>query len=193
MKVLTIFSHPNPDSFNGAVLNTTKEALTGRGHEVKVRDLNKLGWNPVLSTGDLAKLYSGTVPADIAAEQAEVSWADVLVFIYPIWWFERPAILKGWFDKVFSHGFAYQQSKEGMIEGLLKGKRALVITTSGANEDNMKQNGVLDAINTCMIHGTLGFSGIQDIIYENLYAVPSVSDEERKGMLERVKSLCEKI
>lgn len=193
MKVLTIFSHPNPDSFNGAVLNIAREVLNGRGHEVKVRDLNKLGWNPILSTDDLGKLYSGTVPDDIAAEQAEVRWADVLVFIYPIWWFERPAILKGWFDKVFSHGFAYQQTKEGTVEGLLKGKRAVVITTSGANEDNMRQNGVLDAINTCMLQGTLGFSGIQDIIYENLYAVPKVSDEERKGMLEKVKSIFEKL
>ncbi|HWI54433.1 MAG TPA: NAD(P)H-dependent oxidoreductase, partial [Desulfobacteria bacterium] len=160
---------------------------------VKVRDLNKLGWNPILTTGDLGKLYSGTVPDDIAAEQAEVSWADVLVFIYPIWWFERPAILKGWFDKVFSHGFAYRQTNEGTVEGLLKGKKAVVITTSGANEDNMRQNGVLDAIKTCMLQGTLGFSGIQEIVYENLYAVPAVSDEERKGMLDKVKSIFEKL
>ncbi len=193
MKILTVFSHPNPDSFNGAVLNTIKDTMSGRGHEVKVRDLHKLGWNPILTSGDLAKLYSGSVPDDIAAEQAEVRWADVLVFIYPIWWFERPAILKGWFDKVFSHGFAYQQTKEGTVEGLLKGKRAIVITTSGSNEDNMRENGVLDSINTCMIKGSLGFSGIQDVIYENLYAVPTVSDEERKGMLERVKSICEKL
>lgn len=193
MKVLTIFSHPNPDSFNGAVLNTAREALTAKGHEVKIRDLYKLGWNPMLTAADLGKLYSGGVPEDIAAEQAEVKWADALVFIYPIWWFERPAILKGWFDKVFSHGFAYSQTEEGTIEGLLKGKKAVVITTSGANEDNMKQNGVLEAINTCMIQGTLGFSGIQNVVYENLYAVPSVTDEQRKGMLEQVRVVFDKL
>lgn len=192
MKALIVFSHPNPDSFNGAVLKTTQDSLTKSGHEVRVKDLYKSGWNPLLTADDLGKLYSDSVPEDIAAEQADVSWADMVVFIYPIWWFERPAILKGWFDRVFSHGFAYRMTEDGMIEGLLKGKKAVVITTSGANEDNMRQNGVLDAINTCMLKGTLGFSGIEDIVYENLFAVPTVSDEERNQMLVRVAGVFEK-
>lgn len=189
MKALIVFSHPNPDSFNGAVMKTAQDGLAKGGHEVRVKDLYKSGWNPLLTVEDLGKLYSGSVPEDIAAEQADVSWADLLVFIYPIWWFERPAMLKGWFDRVFSHGFAYKMTENGMIDGLLKGKKAVVITTSGANEDNMKQNGVLDAIKTCMLNGTLGFSGIEDIVYENLYAVPAVSDEDRKQMLARVAGI----
>lgn len=193
MKTLIVFSHPNPESFNGAILKTVEDALKSQNHEVKVKNLYKDGWNPLLSVEDFQQLYSGKVPPDIAAEQADVTWADLLVFIYPIWWLERPAILKGWFDRVFSHGFAYVYTKEGTIEGLLKGKKAIVITTSGANEENMKQNGVLDAIKTCMLQGTLGFSGFQDIVHENLYEVPSVSDQARQKMLERVKEIIQKI
>lgn len=191
MKTLMVFSHPKPDSFNGAVLRSVQDTVAKRGHEVRVKDLYKSGFSPLLTAEDLGKLYSGSVPEDIAAEQADVSWADMVVFIYPIWWMERPAILKGWFDRVFSHGFAYKMTENGMIEGLLKGKKAVVITTSGANEDNMRQNGVLDAINTCMIKGTLGFSGIEDVVYVNLFAVPSVSDEDRKEMLARVAGVFE--
>lgn len=78
------------------------------------------------------------------------------------------------------------------MEGLLKGRKAVVITTSGANEENMKQNGILEAINTCMIKGTLAFSGFSDIIHENLFAVPTVTDGERRTMLDKVKKLFEK-
>jgi NAD(P)H dehydrogenase (quinone) len=102
-------------------------------------------------------------------------------------------MLKGWIDRVFSHGFAYRQTDQGMVEGLLKGKKAVVITTSGANEENMRQNGILDAIMTCMVNGTLGFCGFQDIVYKNLYSVPSVSDSERQEMLEEVKNILEGI
>lgn len=72
---------------------------------------------------------------------------------------KQPAILKGWLDRVMSHGFAYRMTETGMMEGLLKGKKAIVFTTSGADKENMDKNGITDAINTCMIKGTLGFSG----------------------------------
>lgn len=193
MKVLVVFAHPNEHSFNGAVLQTVTETLTKGGNEVRVRDLYRAGWNPMLSTADMQKLYAGEVPPDIAAEQQNVSWAEMVVFIYPIWWFEQPAILKGWLDRVFSHGFAYRVNEQGMMEGLLRGRRAVVITTSGANEENMKQNGILEAINTCMIKGTLAFSGFEGIIYENLYAVPTATDEERRAMLDGIKKIFEKV
>lgn len=189
MKALVIFSHPNQDSFNGAVLKTVQEALGKGQHEVKVKDLYRMNWNPLLSVADLQQLYSGSVPDDIAAEQKDVSWADMLIFIYPIWWFQQPAILKGWIDRVFSHGFAYRQTPEGAIEGLLRGRRAVIITTSGADEQNMKQNGILDAINISMVKGTLGFSGITDVVYKNLYAVPAVTDDDRKKMLQDVADI----
>lgn len=189
MKALVVFAHPNFNSFNGAVLKTVVDTLEQKKAEIRVKDLYKMGWNPLLSTEDFQQLYSGKVPPDIAREQEDVTWAEALIFIYPIWWLERPAILKGWFDRVFSHGFAYAYTKEGMAEGLIKGKKAVIITTSGANEENMRQNGVLDAVNTCVINGTFGFSGFEDTTYQNLYQVPSVTDQERQNMLQQVEKL----
>jgi NAD(P)H dehydrogenase (quinone) len=191
MKALIIYSHPNPNSFNGAILKTAVEILQQGNHEVRVKDLYAMSWNPLLTTTELQKIYSGEISKDVEAEHNDIKWADMLIFIYPIWWFEQPAILKGWLDRVFCHGFAYRLTPRGMMEGLLKGKKAVVITTSGANEENMRHNGILDAIKTCMLKGTLGFSGFEDIQYENLYSVPTSTDEERQKMLSMVTGLFE--
>lgn len=184
---MIVFAHPNEKSFNGAVMNIVKNVLSAEKAETRVKDLYRMQWNPLLTTGDLEQLYNGQVPPDIGAEQNDIRWADVLFFVYPIWWFEQPAILKGWLDRVFSHGFAYRMTETGMVEGLLKGKRAVVLTTSGSDKANMDQNGVSDAINTCMINGTLRFSGFDKMLYKNLYSVPAVSDEQRKDMLRDVE------
>ncbi|MBO8168078.1 MAG: NAD(P)H-dependent oxidoreductase [Thermoanaerobacteraceae bacterium] len=188
MKVLTIFAHPNPKSFNRAVLDTVTGELRKKNAEVRVKDLYAMNFNPILSGSDFEQLLAGKVPEDIAAEQADVTWADVLIFIYPIWWIGQPAILKGWLDRVFCHGFAYKTTDEGVV-GLLKGKKALLITTSGSDEAAWKQIGVMEAIKTVMVTGTLNFSGITDVTYKNLYGVPYVSDAQRKGMLEEVKKI----
>ncbi|ADG82130.1 NAD(P)H-dependent oxidoreductase [Thermincola potens] len=189
MKALIVFAHPNPNSYNAAVLETVKKALEQQKVSYEIKDLYRMNWNPLLSTEDLQKIYQGQVPADIAGEQEAVRQADTLVFIYPIWWFEQPAILKGWIDRVLSHGFAYRQTEQGMVEGLLKGKSAIVITTSGADEENMRKNGILDAINTCMVNGTLKFCGFEKVDYKNLFAVPAVSDDRRKQMLQEVSKM----
>jgi len=126
--------------------------------------------------------------SDISSEQSNVSWADLVIFIYPIWWFEQPAILKGWVDRVLAVGFAYKPIDKG-IEGLLGPKKAVVITTSGADETSAKHGGMIDAINTVMINGTLSQCGFQNVQYKNLFAVPTVSDEERKNMLQQVREL----
>lgn len=102
MKVLTIFAHPNPKSFNRAVLDTVTGELRKKNAEVRVKDLYAMNFNPILSGSDFEQLLAGKVPDDIAAEQADVTWADVLIFIYPIWWIGQPAILKGWLDRVMT-------------------------------------------------------------------------------------------
>ena len=188
MKALVVFAHPNPKSFNKAILDTVTGELQKKNAEVRVKDLYASNFNPILSGSDFEQFLSGKVPEDIAAEQANVAWADTLIFIYPIWWVGQPAILKGWIDRVFSYGFAYQVTDEGAV-GLLKGKRARVITTSGSSEEIWGQVGALEAINTVMITGTLNFSGITDASYKNLYGVPYVTDADRQAMLEEVKKI----
>jgi len=142
MKALIVYTHPNPRSFNHAILETVEADLKGRGVEVRVSDLYAKRFDPALSPRDFESFAAGRLPQDICDEQNDVTWADLLVFIYPIWWYERPALLKGWFDRVFSIGFAYKPSDKGIV-GLLKGKRGLVFSTAGAFEEESVQSGMI--------------------------------------------------
>lgn len=84
-----------------------------------------------------------------------VSWADTIIVIHPIWWWGAPAILKGWVDRVFSHGFAYTYGPKGP-EGLLAGKKALVFTSSGSDENQWKAD---DAARKAMLEEAKGIIG----------------------------------
>lgn len=188
MKALVVFSHPNPTSFNAAILATVKEELQNKGAEVKVKDLYAMNWNPVLSGEDFQNFMSGQTPEDIAREQADVAWADVMILIGPIWWFSVPAMLKGYIDRVMSMGFAYQYTETGP-KGLLGGKKAVIITTSGADEQVAAHSGMIESINRSLVRGVFGFCGFSEATYKNCFAVPSVTDEARKGMLEEIREL----
>lgn len=192
MKTLVIYSHPNPKSFNAAILGVVKEELGKKGAEVKVKDLYAMNWSPVLSGSDFQQFLAGKAPEDIAREQADVSWADALIFVSPIWWYSFPAMLKGYIDRVFSQGFAYEYTQTGP-RGLLQGKRAFIITTTGADESIANHTGMMNAINTSIVNGIFSFCGFAGAKYKNCFAVPMVSDEDRKGMLEEVREFVRNI
>lgn len=188
MNAVVVYAHPNPLSFNAALATVVEEELEKKGIEVKVKDLYGMDWNPVLSEDDFQGFHSGKIPEDIKLEQADVKSADLIVVIAPVWWYSVPAILKGYFDRVFSIGFAYEYTETGP-RGLLTGKKALVITTSGADQNSAEASGMLETINKSLVKGIFGFSGFADYQYKNLFAVPTVSDQERKQMLTEVREL----
>lgn len=183
MKYLVIYAHPNKASFNHAIKETTVKNLEEKGHEVRVRDLYKIGFNPVLSSSDFETFFSGGLPEDIKTEHEHIKWAEKIIFISPIWWSNFPAILKGYFDKVFSNGFAYK-TVDGRSVGLLTDKKAIYISTIGLENGVAKELGILDSVKTIQNAGILDFVGIKT--GENLFfgAVPYVTDEIRKGYLE---------
>ncbi len=189
MNVLVVYAHPNPESFNHAILQTLTHKLRTQGHEVRVRDLYADPFDPVLSAEDLGAAAAGRpLPEDVRREQEAVAWADVLVFVYPLWWFDRPAVLKGWFDRVFTNGFAFRFDEQG-IEGLLKGKRAFVLVTAGGREQDFEAIGAREHLLHPTTEGTLRFCGIDDVIDLVFYGVPLASAEQRQAMLEQVKAL----
>lgn len=188
MRALIVYAHPNPKSFNHAILETAQETLREAGVEVRVRDLYAERWDPSLSARDFETLIGGRVPGDIAREQEAVSWADTLIMVFPVWWFGPPAILKGWLDRVFSVNFAYRSTDHG-LEGLLKGRQALILSTSGADEAAARASGMLEAIRISLVEGTLRMSGFDPVTYHNFHAVPFVSDADRHAMLDDVKRL----
>lgn len=203
MRVLIIFAHSEPASFNGAMLRAGVAALTAAGHEVAVSDLYAMGFDPVsdrrnfatvANPGELrqqaeeahAAANDGFVP-DLQAEMDKLAWCDVLVFQFPIWWLGLPAILKGWVDRVFAVGRAYGGGRwfEG---GFFVGKRAMCAVSVGGLEDVYSAKGVYAPIEELLfpIHrGIFAFTGFSVIEPFVVYGPGRIGSEERAAYLDR--------
>ncbi len=188
MRVLIVYSHPNPNSFNHALMEHCERGLLTGGHEVRIKDLYAENFDPVLRASDLAQLATGSTPEKIAREQEALLWAEGLVFIYPLWWFDRPAILKGWFDHVLTNGTAFEYSQTG-VKGLLPSRRALVLITAGGDESYFRQTDAKQLIYRPVTDGTLAFCGIPHIKHRVFYNIPGATAERRAAILQEVEQL----
>ena len=188
MKQLIVYSHPNPLSFNHAILETLTGALKAQGDEVVVRDLYALKFDPVLKAADFEAIQQGSVTGDVKVEQDHIRWADVITFIFPVWWASMPAITKGYIDRVFSHGFAYSYSANGP-QGLLGGKKVMVITTQGAPEAYYAGNGMLQSMSQTIDEGIFKFCALELLGHRAFGEVPSTTPENRAKMLTEVTQM----
>lgn len=126
MNVLIIYAHPNPNSFNHAILEKVTQGLQETDHTFTVVDLYQEHFNPVLKFDDTFKKRDLKNDPEMEHYRTLVKQADHYIFIYPVWWYGLPAILKGFFDRVFVSGFAY--TYDGFKpQGLLTGKSSWVI------------------------------------------------------------------
>jgi NAD(P)H dehydrogenase (quinone) len=162
MKHLIIYAHPNPNSLNSHFKNTLADHLEQGNHEVIVRDLYQLNFNPVLSLEDMAGQRSGLVINDVKQEQDFITWADCITFIHPIWWTGLPAIMKGYIDRVFSYGFAYRYD-QGIQKGLLTGKQTVIINTHGKSKEEYEAIGMDTALILTSDKGIYTYSGLEII------------------------------
>ncbi|HLO12004.1 MAG TPA: NAD(P)H-dependent oxidoreductase [Pseudoneobacillus sp.] len=189
MNVLIVYAHPSPTSYNAALKDAAIEALENRGAAVKISDLYGMNFNPVASLSDVAVPKNpNDVPEDIKMEREKVEWADYIIFQFPMWWTSAPAIVKGWFDRVFAAGFAYGPGVYN--HGNLKGKKAMLsFTTGGKHLGSYGPLGLKGEMNERLFniqHEILYFSGL-DVIEP--FIVPSgVSLEERKDYIEQLKT-----
>jgi NAD(P)H dehydrogenase (quinone) len=126
-KILVILGHPSSNSFCGALAERYAQSALRAGHEVRQLWLGTMDFDPVLREG-----YQQVQPleADLRQAQADILWAEQLTLVYPIWWGGVPALLKGFFDRVFLPGFAFKY-REGKAfpEKLLRGRSAHLLVT----------------------------------------------------------------
>lgn len=132
MRALVVLAHPLPASLNAHLAALIVARLRARGVEVDLLDLYGSGFSPELTEAERAGYYATPQPGpDIAALQAQLAQAEALVLVFPTWWFSLPAMLKGWFDRVWSPGFAFAPGTP--IRPLLTRLRScLVVTTLGS-------------------------------------------------------------
>jgi NAD(P)H dehydrogenase (quinone) len=186
MNHLIISTHFNPESFTQAIVKTIIDKSEKAGEEVHHIDLYAENFDPVLSLNDVNWMYQGgEKPEEIIRYQEMIQKADKITVVYPIWWAQMPAILKGFIDRVFSMGFAFLYSEEGP-EPLLKGKEAHIITCSGSPNEYYEAIGMHQAIEKTIDHGVFEFCGFttKHTFFGN---VMMGSQELRESYLESLK------
>jgi NAD(P)H dehydrogenase (quinone) len=188
MKHLVVFAHPNQESFCKGIVDTIELISEKKGDNIVIRDLYKFGFDPILKPSDFVGMQSGNIPEDIGAEQEFIKWADVITFVYPVWWVGLPAMLKGYVDRVFSYGFAYE-SVDGAPRGLLNGKKAVLFCTTGSPNEVYDQNGMHNSMKQITDVGIFNFSGIEVISHTFFGAVPYVPEETRAEYLKEVEQI----
>lgn len=177
MNHLIIYANYNDGSFNHAVRDNLESTYRSLGHQVTVRDLYAMQFNPVLTSDDFEKLRAGHLSDEIIEEQRYIADADVLTFVYPVWWTGMPAILKGYIDRVFLYGFAYKRGPNG-IEGMLQGKKVLLFSSTG-NPKKDYEGGMYDAMNLTSNSGIFEYCGMTVLDHVYFPSVLSVPEEVR--------------
>lgn len=192
MKNLIVVCHPNPKSFTCAIAKTVEESLAAKGETFVTRNLYELKFNPILAGADFMEFRAGRTPADIAEEQRYITAAENIIFVYPLWWTGLPAMLKGYVDRVFSRGFAYDFGN-GSLDKKLRGKRGLLITCHGNPKDFYESVGMYNALNMTTDNGIFDFCGIEVVGHQYFDSVPAITDADRKNMLVQVQELIKKL
>jgi NAD(P)H dehydrogenase (quinone) len=189
MKHLIVVSHPAERSFTMALANAYAAELDDLGQEQQTHDLYRMGFNPVLAANELEPLDRKHPPdADVARVQDDVRAADVLVVIYPLWWMSMPAIMKGYIDRVFARGFAYE-SESGVVRGLLYGKKCILVTLSGAPLPVLVGSGSWNAVLALQdghVFRSAGFELLEHVHFDEV--VPGLSKRVAERHLARIRS-----
>ncbi len=186
MKNLIVLAHPNKESFNSSIADKIVSELKNKAEEVVLRDLYRLGFDPVYTWEEMGKQRNGHTRDDILKEQQLVKEADNLIFIYPIWWTSMPAILKGYFDRVFSYGFAYAFNEQGGVDSLLKGKSVSIINTHGTPKEYYDQSGMSESMKQTTDTGIFGFCGIEVKEHIFLGEIPYIDNKQGEEILQQI-------
>jgi NAD(P)H dehydrogenase (quinone) len=202
MHALIVYANPEPTSFTAALKDTAVDALRGAGHSVEVSDLYAEGFNPVAGRHDFvaacdpnrfhyqteqghAHATHGFVP-EIAREQQRFLKADLVIWVYPIWWGGVPAILKGWFDRVLAYGFAYSDGRR-YATGFFPEKRGILCLTTGGTQQRFSPTDVYGSIEQVLWpvqRLMLEYLAIQALEPFVAYATPRVDQQTREGYLQ---------
>ncbi|SDS08252.1 NAD(P)H dehydrogenase (quinone) [Halopseudomonas xinjiangensis] len=219
MHALIVYCHPEPHSFNGAMKDTTIDGLADAGYSVEVSDLYADEFDPVeharnYATRECSERFfplteqnhaydQCTLPSDVQREIARLERADLIILQFPLWWHAQPAMLKGWFDRVFVYGGLYS-GKMRYDTGRFGTKRVICSVTTGAPAPTFGRHGRSGDIVRLLwpIHYSLYYLGLQVLVpnvifgaqgggleYQDEQALQARLDVERCAWSNRVAAL----
>lgn len=143
---VVILVHPDPRSFNAAIAHAYRETVQECGQEAILRDLYAMKFDPVLTNEERPDRREFEIAPDVRAELAAIEGSDVVALIYPIWFGLPPAMMKGYVDRVIGAGVTPHQVQDRAGQGPLTAGHMITITTSGARDAWMDEQGQLDSL-----------------------------------------------
>lgn len=172
MNIFIVFCHPSKNSFTYQIFDRLLAGLKTSGHKIIVSDLYKMDFKTDMSESEYEREGFANIekplPKDIIIEQQKIQQSDCMIFVYPVWWSDCPAKLKGWFDRVYSVGYAYGYDSSGNKQVNMKKQRmGLVLCTAGHPNDFLDEIGIAESMRKIMIDDRLGqrFENKQMIIF----------------------------
>lgn len=190
MRVLVVLAHPLEESFAASIARAATSALKARGHEVDLLDLYAEDFDPRLTEAERASYMSGKYDLSAVVHHAErLKAAEALIFVFPQWWFNLPAILKGFIDRVFAPGVAFDYAPDGIkLEPRLgRLKHFWVFSTTGAPWWVVRFY-MGDPVRRQLKRGVAAFCGKGvDFRMTCLHAMDDTTPDKRERFLESVR------
>ena len=149
MKIFIVYCHPSEDSFTKNMCDAFIKGVTDSGNEYIISDLYKMGFQTDMTEEEYIRdaNYRNTpnVAKDVLAEQEKINSSDAIAFIYPVFWTEAPAKLVGWFDRVWTYGFAYGEKTMKELD------KAVILCSAGNPIEHLAEYGLLDSMKRVML------------------------------------------
>ncbi|WP_105619809.1 NAD(P)H-dependent oxidoreductase [Vallitalea okinawensis] len=184
---LIVLCNPKENSFSQSICDEIITTCNKKNIQCQVRDLYDLDFDPILTEDDLERLDSKDYSFDIAMEHSFIKWADIITFIYPIWWAGMPSLMKGYIDRIICKNFAYCYTPEG-IKGLLTNKKIIIFNPFGNTLAHYQSTDMLKAFTRTIDEGIFQFCGAKVLAHEYFENIHRVDEEIRKNYLEKVNT-----
>jgi NAD(P)H dehydrogenase (quinone) len=193
MNVFIVFAHPSKQSYTYRILEELKNTLLQKNFSVEVSDLYAMNFRCDMTEHEYNReslnQYDLPIPPDIQREHKKIERADCIIFLYPVWWSDCPAKLKGWFDRVYTVGYAYKQRDDKQKMKFIK--YGVALCTAGYSNDHLHETGMAYSMQQIMLDDRFGkrFEHNEMMILGGTLERDKVEETHIKQVKELVKRL----
>lgn len=198
MNILIVYAHPSKKSYTFQVLEHLKAHISKQNWNLEISDLYAMNFKSDMSEEEYEREgFTKTelpISKDVLAEHAKIEKADCIIFLYPVWWSDCPAKLKGWFDRVYSVGYAYGQNETSKKMKTIS--LGLVICTAGHPNAFLEEIEMAQSMQTIMLDDRLGkrFIHKEMLILGGTLELDKVVSQhflELKEVVDKIKQYCQ--
>lgn len=185
-KIIVINGHPDPESYNAVLAQSYIKSALDSGSEVRYIAIGTLDFNPNLQYGYRQRME---LEPDLLQALEDLQWSDHQVWIHPLWWLGMPAIMKGFFDRLFLPGLTFKVIKGTSTTGLFHAKTARIITTAGdlsieVYEEVYRSSGLVQ-----LQKGILEYCGVSEINSTFIGPLYELEPEGTEIWIEKIKEI----